>query len=469
MSVQTLIQIRRGTTSEWSSVNPTLSAGEWGYDTTTKRYKLGDGLTSWNSLTYSAIRPSSSDLIGTSGIGITFAATTGIPVTISVTGIVSSQITDFNSAVDSRVTLSAVSEEQVQDIVASGDHTSSGFLRNGTGILLDYNDSSNYLSINVSGYSYTGHTHDDRYYTETELNTSGGGGQVHWANVTNAPTGFTPASHTHLWSQISDASGKATLNELAYLSGVSAGTASASRVVVLDSNKSITNINSITTTGNLTVGGNLQINGTTTTVNSTTVDIGDNIIQVNVSGSATQGGFQVLDNNNSTVSKLVWDTSDSRWEFEGGTANVYTTGNISADTITSSATTGVPFVVSATGLVNNLNVDKLDNKDGSYYLDWNNSTNKPSPVISGSLTGDITGTGSVTLSSLGNGTLSINTTLSSGVVTSGTIADGTIINSDINNSANIAVTKLAAGTNGYILQVNSSGTIVWGGIDGGTP
>lgn len=31
------------------------------------------------------------------------------------------------------------------------------------------------------------HTHDDRYYTETELNTSGAGGQVHWDNVTNKP------------------------------------------------------------------------------------------------------------------------------------------------------------------------------------------------------------------------------------------------------------------------------------------
>jgi hypothetical protein len=431
MAVQTLLQIRRGTTSEWSSANPTLNSGEWGYDTTTKRYKLGDGLTAWNSLTYSAIIPSSNDLIGTSGIGVSFASTTGIPVTISVTGITSSQMTDFNTAVDSRVSLAAVSEEQVQDILASGDHVTTGFLRNGTGILLDYNDSANALTINVSGYSYLGHSHN--------------------------------------WSDISDASTKATLSELAYLSGVSAGTASDSRALVLDSNRSITAINNITTTGNLTVGGNLQVNGTTTTVNSTTVDIGDNIIQVNVSGAATQGGFQVLNNNNSTITKLFWDTSDSRWEFEGGSANIYTTGNITADTFTSTASTGSPFTVSATGLVTNLNVDKLDNQDGSYYLDWTNTTNKPDPIISGVLTGDVTGTASVTLTDLANGTLTINTTLASNVVGSGNIIDGSIINADINANANIAVTKLAAGSNGYVLQVNNSGTVVWGSIDGGTP
>lgn len=469
MGVQTLIQIRRGTTSEWSGANPTLNAGEWGYDTTTKRYKLGDGLTAWNSLTYSAIRPSSDDLIGTSGIGVSFAATTGIPVTISVTGITSSQMTDFNTAVDARITLAAVSEEQVQDILASGDHITTGFLRNGTGIVLDYNDAANYLTINVSGYSYLGHTHDDRYYTETELNTSGGGGQVHWDNITSKPATFTPSTHNHSWSEITDASARATLSELAYLSGVSAGTASASRALVLDSNRSITAINSITTTGNVTVGGNLQVNGTTTTVNSTTVDIGDNIIQVNVSGAATQGGFQVLNNNNSTITKLVWDTSDSRWEFEGGSANIYTTGNITADTFTSTASTGSPFSVSATGLVTNLNVDKLDSQDGSYYLDWTNTTNKPDPIITGVLTGDVTGTASVTLTDLANGTLTINTTLGSNVVGSGNIIDGSIINADINANANINVTKLAAGSSGQVLQVNSSGTIVWGSIDGGTP
>lgn len=41
------------------------------------------------------------------------------------------------------------------------------------------------------------HTHDDRYYTETELNTSGAGGQVHWENVTETPATFPPDDHTH--------------------------------------------------------------------------------------------------------------------------------------------------------------------------------------------------------------------------------------------------------------------------------
>lgn len=46
------IQVRRGTSSQWSSANPTLSAGEIGYETNTKKLKIGDGTTTWGSLAY---------------------------------------------------------------------------------------------------------------------------------------------------------------------------------------------------------------------------------------------------------------------------------------------------------------------------------------------------------------------------------------------------------------------------------
>lgn len=44
------IQVRRGTTSEWTTANPVLSSGELGYDTQLKIFKIGDGTTAWNSL-----------------------------------------------------------------------------------------------------------------------------------------------------------------------------------------------------------------------------------------------------------------------------------------------------------------------------------------------------------------------------------------------------------------------------------
>ena len=48
MSVK--IQIRRGSASEWASANPTLAAGELGYDSTNDILKVGDGSSPWASL-----------------------------------------------------------------------------------------------------------------------------------------------------------------------------------------------------------------------------------------------------------------------------------------------------------------------------------------------------------------------------------------------------------------------------------
>jgi hypothetical protein len=51
------IQIRRGTTAEWAAASPVvLAAGEFGYDITLKRTKIGDGTTEWASLEWDELR-----------------------------------------------------------------------------------------------------------------------------------------------------------------------------------------------------------------------------------------------------------------------------------------------------------------------------------------------------------------------------------------------------------------------------
>jgi hypothetical protein len=54
MSVK--IQFRRDTASNWTSANPVLSQGEFGYEIDTLKYKIGNGSTTWNSLAYSNLR-----------------------------------------------------------------------------------------------------------------------------------------------------------------------------------------------------------------------------------------------------------------------------------------------------------------------------------------------------------------------------------------------------------------------------
>jgi hypothetical protein len=64
----------------------------------------------------------------------------------------------------------------------------------------------------------------------------------------------------------------------------------------------------------VTIGGNLVVSGTQTTVNSTTVNIADNIIQLNGTG-ATNAGLVVRDATASTLvsGSLLWNTTTDRW------------------------------------------------------------------------------------------------------------------------------------------------------------
>ena len=56
-------QLRRGTSTEWSNSNPVLAAGEIGIEIDTNLFKLGNGSSTWNNLSYGGIQ-------GIQGIGI---------------------------------------------------------------------------------------------------------------------------------------------------------------------------------------------------------------------------------------------------------------------------------------------------------------------------------------------------------------------------------------------------------------
>ncbi len=57
----TIIQMRRDTAANWTSTNPVLAAGEWGYETNTGFLKIGNGTLNWGALSY-VDRPAITDL-----------------------------------------------------------------------------------------------------------------------------------------------------------------------------------------------------------------------------------------------------------------------------------------------------------------------------------------------------------------------------------------------------------------------
>ncbi|MGY8868062.1 MAG: hypothetical protein ACKVJK_20850, partial [Methylophagaceae bacterium] len=62
----------------------------------------------------------------------------------------------------------------------------------------------------------------------------------------------------------------------------------------------------------LTLTGNLDVQGTTTTIDSTTIELGDNILAVNGTGAAL-GGLHVNDANGPASGSILWDGTNNKW------------------------------------------------------------------------------------------------------------------------------------------------------------
>ena len=71
------IQIRRDTSSLWGINNPVLLIGELGVETDTSKFKVGNGVLTWNSLEYATLRPSEIDAVASSAVAALVDASPG--------------------------------------------------------------------------------------------------------------------------------------------------------------------------------------------------------------------------------------------------------------------------------------------------------------------------------------------------------------------------------------------------------
>jgi hypothetical protein len=194
--------------------------------------------------------------------------------------------------------------------------------------------------------------------------------------------------------QIDEVQVNTSAAELNVLDAVVAGTASAGKALVVDSNKDInlgtgdvtcTNVSAtdvssttVTTTGNATIGGaltvtgNLTVNGTTTTVNSTTISVDDKNITLGDTASpsdaaADGGGITLKGTTDKTFNWVdatdAWTSSEHLAILGGknlllngstsGTITVAAAATAGTTTITFPATTGTVVTTGDTGTVTN--------------------------------------------------------------------------------------------------------------------
>lgn len=85
MPVQTQLQQRRGTAASWTSTNPTLAAGEIGFESDTGKIKIGNGSTAWNALAYTASSTAVTYLFNATGGQTTFSGADANGLTLAYT------------------------------------------------------------------------------------------------------------------------------------------------------------------------------------------------------------------------------------------------------------------------------------------------------------------------------------------------------------------------------------------------
>ena len=158
-----------------------------------------------------------------------------------------------------------------------------------------------------------------------------------------------------------------------------------------------------TFSNNITIAGNLSVEGTTTTIDSTTLNIGDNTLELNYGGSQTTGGILIKDaTGGSTVSgSLLWDSSNDFWKAGklGSESEVITTSNIVTNL--PSGTVSGSSQISLSGF----NTSQLSENTNLYYTDARVKTklntelvlsgsNLEGMTVSGSFSGSFQGDGS---------------------------------------------------------------------------
>ena len=169
-----------------------------------------------------------------------------------------------------------------------------------------------------------------------------------------------------------------------------------------------------TLTGNVTVTGNLNVEGTTTTIDSTTVQIGDRILELNYAAGAGDAGLLVTDVDGTANSgSLVWDASSDYW-MAGAAGSEKELARLNA-----SPTSNRVLKADSNGLL----VDSLVSDDGSNVT--------------------ITGTAELRV-------------------------NGATANSFVYYDSNKSIESVAASTAGDVIQWNGSSFVASNEIDGGT-
>ena len=264
----------------------------------------------------------------TGGDGITNSSGT-IAVDTTVVRTTGTQTIAGNKTFSNNVTVegtlaSAGGTLTVADNIIDLNSGTSGSPSENVGIKVDRGDSTDVqFRWNESDDNWEFTNNGSDYYgiiglEQLSVTDSGGDGSLAYNNSTGVFT-YTGPSASEVRAHISGGTG-VTITDGAVAIGQAVGTTDA------------------VTFGSAIISGNLTVNGTTTTVNSNTVNIGDNILVLNSdeAGTPSQDGGIEIERGTSSNKTFLWDETNDRWtigseNFVAGTVLANLTGDVTGD------------------------------------------------------------------------------------------------------------------------------------------
>jgi len=305
-TVQARFQLRADTAANWASVNPTLLNNEFGLETDTKKLKVGDGSTAWNSLAYFPSIVTGGTVLGNLEIGttgtLTFEGSTadGFETTLAV----------VNPTADRTITLPNVTGT----VITTGDTgtVTSTMIADGTIVNADVNASAaiahSKLANITAGFVLLGNA--SNVPTATALS---GDVTVNSSGVTAISSGVIvdgdiSATAEIAVSKLADGAARQVLQTDSAGTGVE-WTDSLDLPGTLDVTQAATFDN------NVTIQGDLTVNGTTTTIDTQNLTVEDkNVIIGNVTSptdaTADGGGITLKGTTDKTIS---WSDTTNAW------------------------------------------------------------------------------------------------------------------------------------------------------------
>jgi hypothetical protein len=394
----TRIQVRRGTTSQWNTANPTLEEGEIGYNSTLGQIKIGDGTSVWADLDYFVSDTSLGTSLGTYVQDSDKSAINGVAELDASKNILAPASIIFEGTANDHETTLAVTDPTADRTITFPDATGTVALTTDISVTAASTTTFSNKSISLGSNTVTS--------TLAQLNTAISDADVATLAGTETLTNKTltsPVINTPTGITKTDV-GLANLDNTSDANKpVSTATQTA---LDLKANLANPTFTGTVNAAALTLSGDLTVNGTTTTVNSTTVNVSNAFV------------FEGTANDFETTLTVTDPTADRTITLPDSTGTVALTSDI---TVTPSST--------------------------------NTLTNKT--LTSPKINEDVAVTATATeLNYVDGVTSAIQTQLDGKVDESLFDLKGDILVASADNTP----AKLGVGTNGYILTANSSAT-----------